>query len=117
MTSLRSGRPSQVVESVAVNEFASELLLEREMGCTRAEFVRWLPGATRFARMQVGENKAVVHAGNATVEIDFAQAPPRQIAAISMPVLMVSFRFFGACTGDYREFMKHFDLYTRRGGG
>lgn len=100
-----------------MTEDAGELLLQREMGCTSAEFVRWLPGATRFAQMQVHGDRAVVHAGKATVEIYFTQAPYRQIAAILLPVLMVSFRFSGACTGDYREFMKHFDLYTCRGGG
>lgn len=91
--------------------------LEREMGCTREEFVRWLPGATRHAPMQIGTDKAVVQAGKATVEISFTQAPPRRIVLVSIPVLNVSFRFSGAGPGAYREFMRYFDLYTKRGGG
>jgi hypothetical protein len=91
--------------------------LQREMGCTREEFVRWLPGATRNAPMQMSAEKAVVHAGDATVEISFTQVPPRKIALVSMPVLKVSFRFSGARASAYREFMAYFDLYTKRGGG
>jgi hypothetical protein len=87
------------------------------MGCTREEFVRWLPGATRHALMQMDADSAVVHAGELTVEIKFNQAPPRRIARISIPVLAVSFRFCGADTRAYREFMAYFDLYTSRGGG
>ena len=87
------------------------------MGCTRAEFLRWLPGATRFAPMQMQGDKAVVHAGEATVEISFTPAPPRTIVLVSLPVLQVSFRFSGAEQGAYRAFMAYFDLYTSRGGG
>jgi hypothetical protein len=94
-----------------------EFALQREMGCTREEFVRWLPGATRHAPIEVYADKALVYAGDATVEISFIQAPPRRIALVSMPVLRVSFRFSGAGPSAYREFMRYFDLYTRRGGG
>jgi hypothetical protein len=100
-----------------VTEDADEFALQREMGCTREEFVRWLPGATRHAPMQMNADKAVVHAGEAMVEISFTQAPPRRIALVSMPVLKVSFRFSGAGASAYREFMAYFDLYTKRGGG
>jgi hypothetical protein len=62
-------------------------------------------------------DKAVVQAGEATVEISFTQAPPRKIGLVSMPVLQVSFRFSGAEASAYREFMAYFDLYTKRGGG
>jgi hypothetical protein len=94
-----------------------EFALQREMGCTREEFVRWLPGATRHAPMQLHADKALVRAGGATVEISFIPAPPRKIALVSMPVLKVSFRFSGAGMSTYREFLAYFDLYTKRGGG
>lgn len=87
------------------------------MGCTREEFIRWLPGATRHARIDIGADEAVVHAGEATVEILFTQAPPRRIGLVSIPVLNVSFRFSGARENAYRKFMAYFDLYTKRGGG
>ena len=100
-----------------MRESADAFVLHREMGCTREEFVRWLPGATRRAPMRINGDKAVVHARQATVEISFVQAAPRTIALVSTPVLQVSFRFSGAGAGAYREFMAYFDLYTKRGGG
>ena len=94
-----------------------EFALQREMGCTREEFVRWLPGATRHATMRLHPEKAVIRTGNVKVEISFIQAPPRRIALVSMPVLKVTFRFSGAGADAYRDFMRYFDLYTKRGGG
>lgn len=98
-------------------EGADVFALEREMGCTREEFMRWLPGATRQAPLRMSAEKAVLSVGNATVEIAFTQAPPRRIALLSMPVLNVSIRFSGAEAGAYREFIDYFDLYMKRGGG
>lgn len=98
-------------------EGAGETLLSREMGCTREEFLRWLPGATRHATMQMHADKALVQAGRAQIEISFVPAPPRRIALVAMPVLKVSFRFSGADAEAYREFLVYFDLYTKRGGG
>ena len=91
--------------------------LHREMGCTRAEFMAWLPGATRQAPFQIdGEVVTVViHGGH--VEISLEQKPPRRIALIELPVLGVSFRFRGLDELARDDFLAHFDLYTRRGGG
>jgi hypothetical protein len=100
-----------------VIEEANEFALHREMGCTREEFVRWLPGATRHAPMRMSADNAVVHAGKAKVEISFTPAPPRRVALLALPVMKVAFRFSGADSGVYREFMTYFDLYTNRGGG
>ena len=99
-----------------MSDKADEFAIDREMGCTRDEFLRWLPGATRYAPLQLTADKAVVRAGDATVEIWFTQAPPRRIARVSIPVLNVSFRFSGAGPVAYREFMAYFDLNTKRGG-
>jgi hypothetical protein len=100
-----------------LTEDADEFALQREMGCTREEFVRWLPGATRHARMHIDADKAVVRTDQGIVEILFTPAAPRRIGLVSIPVLNVSFRFSGAEANARREFMAYFDLYTRRGGG
>ncbi len=100
-----------------MTEAPDEFALQREMGCTREEFVRWLPGATRHATMRLHADKAVIQAGNVKVEISFTPAPPRKIALVAMPVLKVSFKFSGAGMSAYREFLAYFDLYTKRGGG
>jgi hypothetical protein len=94
-----------------------EFVIQREMGCTREEFVRWLPGATRHAPLRLDADQAVIQLGKETVTISFRQAPPRKIALVSIPVLMVSFHFLHVDTNARRRFMAYFDLYTKRGGG
>lgn len=89
---------------------------EREMGCTEAELLRWLPGATG--------GLAVVSAGRAAVTLDTGGCvivwhvlPPRRIALLQVPRLAVGFRFDGVADETRQRFMRHFDLYTQRGGG
>jgi hypothetical protein len=89
----------------------------REMGCTVAEFLRWLPGATRDAANEVNGSEATVPLGAGMVRLHFEQAPARTIALITLPVLKVSFRFSGLDANERRAFLDYFDLYTKRGGG
>ena len=96
---------------------ADEFTLRREMGCTREEFVRWLPGATRHAPLTLDLDRAVVTLGGGTATISFRQAAPRKIALVSIPVLMVSFHFLRVAAAERAQFMAYFDLYTKRGGG
>lgn len=97
------------------------LVLVREMGCTLAEFARWLPGATRNAPLTsqtygVGmRHRLMVDDG--AVEIDLQPCAPRRIAAFTLPVLLVTFRFEGLDELARSRFLVHFDHYTRRGGG
>jgi hypothetical protein len=94
-----------------------EFVIRRAMGCSLGEFLRWLPGATRHAPLQVGSDRATVRTGGGTVEIAYVQGPPRTIGLISVPVLDVSFRFIGLEPAGRDEFLAYFDMYTRRGGG
>jgi hypothetical protein len=92
-------------------------VLEREMGCTRAEFLSWLPAASGHApaRAEGGEIALAVPGGE--VRIRLAERPPRRLALLSLPVLAVRFRFLGLGEADRQAFLKRFDDYTRRGGG
>jgi hypothetical protein len=110
-------RRREFPEASRVPDETDEFVLHREMGCTREDFVRWLPGATRNAPSRIDADRVSIHAGGGTVEISFRQAAGREIGLISMPVLNVSFRFLGVGAAACREFMAHFDLYTKRGGG
>jgi hypothetical protein len=96
-------------------------LLEREMGCTMEEFARWMPGVTRDALVvsRVDGNTAdhAVSVAGGTVQISLRVAPTRRIAAIALPVLLVTFRFIDLDASQRAEFLTHFDNYTRRGGG
>lgn len=100
---------------------AEEFVLSREMGCTEADFARWLPGATRHAPLEShpcgAGQRHVVTVENGSVEILATPAPPRRIAGIILPVLQVSFRFIGLDPCRRAAFLEHFDRYTRRGGG
>ncbi|SNS31106.1 hypothetical protein SAMN06265795_102157 [Noviherbaspirillum humi] len=91
--------------------------LSREMGCTRAEFERWLPGAIRHAAIESAGNLHRVSTGAGIVEIHLDLRPPRRIASVELPVLAVTFRFLGMSEAARRDFLAYFDHYTRRGGG
>ena len=92
-------------------------VLQREMGCTREEFLAWLPGATRGAAIRMHGDTATVKVGRGVVEIGFREQPARTIGSVAIPVLQVSFRFVGAEHASRDAFLNYFDLHTRRGGG
>jgi hypothetical protein len=92
-------------------------VLDREMGCTRAEFMRWLPGATRHAPARIEGDEVSLSVGGGLVQISLREKPPRRIALLSLPVLAVRFCFVGLDDAARQAFLAHFDAYTRRGGG
>jgi len=65
---------------------SEEIPLRREMGCTRQEFLGWLPGATRGAPFEVTGNLVTIQTGAGTVQIRFIEAPPRRLGLLSLPV-------------------------------
>ena len=89
----------------------------REMGCTRAEFIGWLPGATRQAPFQIDGDIVTVMTRGGCVQISLEQKPPRRIGLIALPVLGVTFCFRGLDELTRDDFLAYFDLYTKRGGG
>lgn len=91
--------------------------LTREMGCTRTEFERWLPGATRHAKIESTGATHRVRIDGGMVEIELQELAPRRIASIALPVLLVRFRFVGLDDRARETFLDYFDFYTRRGGG
>jgi hypothetical protein len=92
-------------------------VVEREMGCTREDLLRWLPAATGHApRREQGEELVLAVAGG-EVSIRAEPRPPRRIALVELPVLAVRFRFAGLDAAARAAFLARFDLYTRRGGG
>jgi hypothetical protein len=90
---------------------------EREMGCTAGELRGWLPGASRGAAIEWQSHGARLPLGTGTVSIDWAEREPRRIALITLPRLAVRFQADGVEAATWHAFMRHFDLYTQRGGG
>jgi hypothetical protein len=90
---------------------------EREMGCTEEELERCLPGAVGPHALQMQPGSAVIGVDGGRLELRWSVLPPRQIALLRMPRLAVSFRFEQVPEASRQAFMRHFDLFTQRGGG
>jgi hypothetical protein len=90
---------------------------EREMGCTEAELRGWLPAASRQRRIEWHQQGANIALDGGIASIDWQPLSPRRIALIVLPRLRVRFEARGVDEGAWQRFMRHFDLYTQRGGG
>jgi hypothetical protein len=90
---------------------------EREMGCTEAEWLMWLPAAIGERHWKLQANSAGVRIGDGALGLSWRTGEPRVIALLRMPRLLVSFRFAGLDEAQRYAFMKRFDLYMQRGGG
>lgn len=113
--------PHDMTDEAGEPELLREGDFVREMGCSRSEFLRWLPGAAGPALLHGSrhgeqERHRVVTPGG-TVLITTAPMAPRRIGLLTLPVLRVVFQFIDMDAPAQADFMRHFDLYTRRGGG
>ena len=91
-------------------------VFERDMGCTDAEWLGWLPAA-------LGDNgwlregssaQVLVHPGS--LRIAWQTAPCRGLGQVRIPRLLLRFAFTGLDERQRYAFMKRFDLYMQRGG-
>jgi hypothetical protein len=91
---------------------------DREMGCTVAEWLMWLPAAMGDVPWtQQGDTLQAVLPAHGQLRIVWRTGEPRRIALFSLPRLHVSFAFTGLDDAQRYSFMKRFDLYMQRGGG
>jgi len=90
---------------------------QREMGCTEAEWLGWLPRAMGQHPLQCEGSSAHITIGPGRLQLRWQVMPPRVIAQIRLPVLRMQFQFEGLSAQERLTFMRHFDLYTQRGGG
>jgi hypothetical protein len=96
---------------------AGAVVLEREMGCTREDLLRWLPGATGDAPARREGDALVLAVGPGEVRITAEERPARRLGQVELPVLAVRFAFQGLDAAARAAFLARFDLWTRRGGG
>ena len=94
-----------------------EAQFERDMGCTEADWLRWLPGAIGDHFYKLQPHACGVRIGEGALGLKWEVAEPRVIALMRTPRLLVSFRFAGVDDAQRYAFMKRFDLYMQRGGG
>jgi hypothetical protein len=91
---------------------------ERDMGCTEAEWLGWLPEAIGANAWQRSARAAQVRIGEqGSLSLTWRTVEPRVIALMRIPRLLVSFRFSGLDDAQRLAFMKRFDLFMQRGGG
>lgn len=90
---------------------------QRDMGCTEAEWLGWLPAAVGDCPWQRTASTAVATIGPGRLHLRWQVMPPRVIVLMRMPVLRVNFEFEALDADQRYAFMKRFDLYMQRGGG
>jgi hypothetical protein len=99
---------------------------ERDMGCTEAEWLGWLPAALGDQRWQREGAQVQVWWAEPGVEpvtetgrltIRWRSEAPRTVALLRIPRLRVEFQFEGLDDAQRYRFMRRFDLYMQRGGG
>lgn len=93
-------------------------VFEREMGCTEAEWLSWLPRAVHGHALTLEPGGATVAIGAGRLRLAWQALPPRQIGLARLPRLAAQFEFDTQIGDDVRQaFMRTFDLYMQRGGG
>jgi hypothetical protein len=90
---------------------------DREMGCTQAEWLMWLPAAMGDVPWQRQGDALQATLEPGVLKIQWRVGEPRQIALFKLPRLHVGFVFEGLDDAQRYTFMKRFDLYMQRGGG
>ncbi len=92
-------------------------IFERDMACTEAEWLMWLPRAVGEHPMQCSASQALVEIDGGCLKLTWEKLPDRTIALMRLPRLGVRFEFERLNASSRLLFMKHFDLFTQRGGG
>jgi hypothetical protein len=90
---------------------------QREMGCTEAEWLRWLPEAIGTHAWQQVAQAVEVQIDAGQLMLNWQTSVPRVLGLTITPRLLVSFHFEGLGETRRNAFMKRFDLYMQRGGG
>jgi len=92
-------------------------VFERDMACTEADWLRWLPDAIGDHFYKLHPSSAGVRLGDGALGLKWQVAAPRVIGLVALPRLLVSFRCAGVDEATRHAFMTRFDLYMQRGGG
>lgn len=93
------------------------LEFQRDMGCTEAEWLGWLPAALDHLPWQRDGNEAQVVLGEGQLWLHWQVVSPRVIGLVRIPRLLVRYRFVGVSSADREAFLQRFDLHMHRGGG
>lgn len=89
----------------------------RDMTCTEAEWLRWLPRAVGDHPWTRAQQTAEVQLGAGSLSLRWQVLPPRVLGLVRLSRLQLAFAFEGVDEAQRQQFMRRFDLYTQRGGG
>ncbi len=100
----------------------SAIQVQRVMGCSAEDLMRWLPnalGELHQSTSVVIDDKTHYDVPGAGLLIAAHTKPTHRIALLKIPVLEVNFSFAMSAfnAAQVAQVMAKFDLYTRRGGG
>lgn len=90
---------------------------ERDVGCSEAEWLGWMPRAIGAHEWTREGARITVRLEGGALDIRWEPLPERRIALLRMQRLKVIFSFRGVDEAGRRRFMKPFDLSLQRGGG
>jgi hypothetical protein len=102
------------------NSAGNSTILLLMMGCTKDEFIAWLPAASNFRNFQIDEDDSTttIHFPSDAFLIELTPKESRKIALLEIPVLEVLFKFEKTWSTELiDQFMARFKQYTQRGGG
>lgn len=89
----------------------------KEMGITRAEFLRTLARAFPEAAVEVDGDSVGVVDGVRRLDITLSAESERRIALMRLPTLHVRLAFAGYGAAEAAEALARFDRAFQRGGG
>tara|TARA_R110000787_G_scaffold285461_3_gene401168 strand:- start:50347 stop:50646 length:300 start_codon:yes stop_codon:yes gene_type:complete len=96
----------------------ADVVIEKDMGITHAEFLRLLPRALGGAEFQViGTTIIFKDQNERTLTIQLGPESERRIALMRIPRTMVNLKFQGYDAPALEVFLTHFDHSYQRGGG
>lgn len=97
---------------------ASAVTINKQMGITRAEFLRLLPRALDSDAFDVsGAHICYRTADDKSLGIELGSESVRQIALMQMPTMPVTLTFSGFSDTEREALLRRFDRAYQRGGG
>lgn len=93
------------------------MLIEKEMGLTRADFFRLLPRAVGNNPYETDGDSIVVQLATGSLTITLGPELERKMFLVTIPYMPVSFLYEGVEERDRLAFVQYFDLRFMRGLG
>ena len=96
---------------------SNKFRLIREMTISHADFLRSLPAALNNAAYKINGNEITVEWENRGLQIILSGESVRSFGPVLLPVTHVEYVFSGYSEPEIQQFLEHFDMCYRRGGG